>query len=194
MNRLLLFQPVDLLDVSLESERVRLQSISDAYAPEIFREFTEEITRYMYPAPPARIEETLAFIARVREGMQAGSDLGCAIRARESEEFLGCCGLHGKAAQRAPELGIWLKKGAHGHGFGREAIARLARWAWEQVDFDYLVYPVDRANVPSRRIPEFLGGTIFKEGLVPRMNGGSLDEVVYRIPRGALTQRFTSST
>ncbi len=38
---------------------------------------------------------------------------------RETGRFLGCAGLHELEAAR-PELGVWLKKSAHGNGFGRE--------------------------------------------------------------------------
>ena len=67
-----------------------------------------------------------------------------------------------------------------------EAIQTLTSWAVDTIDFDYAVYPVDRANIASRRIAEALGGTIFKERRVGTMSGGCLDEVVYRISYGTL--------
>jgi hypothetical protein len=47
--------------------------------------------------------------------------------------------------------------------------------------FDYLVYPVDRRNIPSRRIPESMGGEILEEKRVATMRGTELDEIVYRL-------------
>ncbi len=182
-NRFQFRQPVDLTTIRINGDRVSLCSIHEKYGQEIFEEFTEEITRYMNPSPPKNINEAFGFISRSREGMREGRDLVCAIVRRDTEEFLGCCGFHWGGAPSTPELGVWLKKGAHGNGYGREAIALLVSWAVQHIDFDYLTYPVDRANRPSRKIPEALGGTIFKEGKARRMNGGFLDEVVYRIPR-----------
>ncbi len=80
-------------------------------------------------------------------------------------------------------LGIWLKSGAHGNRYGREAINFLVQWTVENVDFDYLRYPVDRANIPSRKIAESLGGTVYEENRVETMSGGILDEVVYKITK-----------
>lgn len=177
---------VDLGGLHIEGDRVVLRSICEQYAHEIFSEFTEEITRYMSPSPARNIEETIAFISRIGEGMKKGRDLVCVILKKESGEFLGCCGFHGYALPATPELGIWIKKSAHGHRYGREAIKVLVDWALRTVQFESLVYPVDRANIASRKIPESLGGTIVRERMAKRMNGGSLDEVLYRIPREVL--------
>jgi len=38
-----------------------------------------------------------------------------------------------------------------------EAIQTLISWAAEHIDFDYAIYPVDKANAPSRKIAESLG-------------------------------------
>lgn len=178
--------PVVLSNLCINGNRLTLRSIEDAYAAEIFEEFTDEITRYMNPSPPKNIAETQAFISKTAEGMREGEDLVCVILKKHSEEFLGCCGFHGRCAPSAPELGIWLKKRARGNGYGREAIASLVGWAVQHVDFEYLTYPVDRANLPSRKIPESLGGSVFKEEKVRKMNGEFLDEVIYRIPRSVL--------
>ena len=173
--------PVDLTSLRIEGERIILLSITESCSPEIFKEFTPEITRYMFPRPAEKIEETLSFISGSLEGMLSGRDLVLVIKKKESGEFLGCCGLHGKGNPRTPELGIWLKKDAHGKKYGREAIRILTLWAVENIDFDYIMYPVDKANIASRKIPESLGGIIFEEKRVRTMSGGFLDEVVYKI-------------
>lgn len=173
--------PIDLTSLRLEGKRIILRSIQESDSAEIFKEFTAEITRYMFPKPPEKIEETLSFISESRQGMRAGWDLVLAITKKEDGEFLGCCGFHGRGKIKTPELGIWLKKGAHGHRYGREAIRTLTAWAVKNIDFDYAIYPVDRANIASRKIPESLGGVIIEEKQVQAMNGHYLDEVVYKI-------------
>jgi RimJ/RimL family protein N-acetyltransferase len=90
---------------------------------------------------------------------------------------------------RTPELGIWVKKAAHGHGYGREAITGLTGWAMQNLDFDYLVYPVDRRNLPSRRIPEALGGVIEAEYTMTNASGNLLEILEYRIHRSTLVAR-----
>lgn len=197
MKRFQTLKEIDLTSLCIDGKRLRLRSMHERYAEDILREFTEEIVRYMIPVPPKNIAEALAFISRTRDGMRDCRDLAFAILKSDTEEFLGVCGFHGHDTPETPELGIWIKKDAHGNGYGREAITMLVDWAIQNIGFDYLVYPVDRANFASRRIPESLGGAIFKERKAKRMNGEFLDEVVYRIsrsvlmhnPEGSLTNR-----
>lgn len=156
-------QPPDLLSVTIESERLRLVALSDKFEQDIFQEFTSEITLYMFPSPPKNIEETRSFIVENRRSMQAGNNLVFTILSKKKEEFFGCCGLHGEGKVRTPELGIWLKKSSHRNGYGREAIQTLVNWSRNNIDFDYFIYPVDRKNIASSKIPESLGGEIVGE-------------------------------
>jgi [ribosomal protein S5]-alanine N-acetyltransferase len=172
---------IDLLSLTIEGDRLRLVTISDEFEQDIFQEFTDEITIYMLPSPAKDIEETRSFIAKSRDAIAAGNNLQFAILSKTTEEFLGCCGLHGEEKIRTPELGIWLKKNAHGSGYGREAIHTLVNWSRKNIDLDYFIYPVDRRNITSRKIPESLGGKIIEEFTVETLTGKFLDEVVYKI-------------
>ncbi|MDH4022976.1 MAG: GNAT family N-acetyltransferase, partial [Gammaproteobacteria bacterium] len=164
--------------------RVRLVAISEVHTEEIFRNFTAGIARYMMPAPASEIAETRAFVSSALLGLDRGDDLQFVICRRGNDEFLGVCGLHGTRRPDEPELGIWLKAQAHGHRYGREAIAALRDWAEEHLEFRRLIYPVDRRNVPSRRVAEALGGKIVGERRVMSLGGAELDEVIYAIERG----------
>ena len=166
----------------IQGERVALYSIDDRFSKEIFFEFNSDITRYMMPKPARNIEETLTFISDSKRLMSLKQEIILVIVSNTTGEFLGCCGFHGRGKYSTPELGIWLKKSAHGHKYGMEAITTLAHWAAEQFVFEYAIYPVDKANVSSRNIAESLGGEVFKELQVTSMSGIELDEVVYKIP------------
>ena len=172
----------DLLSLTIEGERIRLKTISNKFDGDIFREFTDEITTYMLPSTSANIEETQNFIATSRQDVEAGYNLQFVVVSKTTEEFLGNCGLHGQGKVRMPELGIWLKKDAHGKGYGREAVYTLVNWSKNNIDLDYFIYPVDRRNTPSRKIPESLGGQIFEDYKVKTPTGKILDLVVYKIP------------
>lgn len=102
---------------------------------------------------------------------------------KPSGEFLGCCGLHGQANPKIPEFGIWLKKDAHGFGYGKEAIHGLYSWATQNLQAEYYIYPVDRNNIASRKIPESLGGVIINEYVDQGLAGNRLDNVVYKVPK-----------
>lgn len=170
----------DLLTLNITGDRLKLLPISERFAPDIYREFTDEVTTFMIPSPTSNIEETKNFIAASRDGMKAGYNLQFVIVSK-AKEFLGNCGLHGKNKVRNPELGIWLKKGASGRGYGREAIHTLVNWSRDNLDLDYFIYPVDRRNIASRKIPESLGGQIIEESEIVNQKGKTLDYLVYRI-------------
>jgi ribosomal-protein-alanine N-acetyltransferase len=174
--------PPNLLALDIHGERVRLVPVSNDYEQEIFAEFTATVTRYMMPKPAEKIEETQAFIHISRQTMLAGNNLQLVILRQQTGEFLGVCGLHGDENIRMPELGIWLKVSAHGHGYGREAITILVQWAQAHIDLDGFIYPVDRHNIASRKIPESLGGKVVKEVQVTSLSGHVLDEVIYEVP------------
>lgn len=180
-------------EVEISAERILLLPISEKYTREIFCNFTAEVTRYMVPQPGGRIEETLEFIKKSLEGMEREENLQFVIVDKKSGEFLGCCGLHGHGNPATPELGIWLKSAAHGNRYGKEAIMALVQWTDGHLQYDYLTWPVDRDNIPSRKIPEALGGEIFEEALCPRQAGGFLDVVIYRIYPGSGEKAFSLS-
>lgn len=167
---------------SINTNRLSLIPITRDHAPEIFCEFTKEITTFMYPKPADKIKETYQFIDGAIVKNNTGEQLQMVILNKETKEFLGCAGLH-DIKTRTPELGIWLKKSAHGFGYGQETIAGLESWAQKNLDFDYLKYPVDKRNIPSRKIPESLGGVIAAEFKQKNLFGDELDEVEYRIPK-----------
>lgn len=184
-------QKPDLLELVIEGERVRLVTISGKFEEDIFSEFTSDITRYMMPKPADDVAETRAFIADSLQGMKEGDNVQLVILRKDDDEFLGCCGLHGRGDVAKPELGIWLKHDAHGHGYGREAVHALVKWARENIRLEGFIYPVDKNNAPSRNIPVSLGGRVIGERVEYGQAGNRLDEVVYEIP--ASSQGFPSS-
>lgn len=171
---------MNLLNLEISTNRLLLQPLSMKYKEDVFWEFTLEITTYMYPCPAQDISETEVFIQEVIEDLADGIALGLVILKKESQEFLGCASLHDLTRPK-PELGIWLKKTAHGHKYGLEAITALKNWADENLYYQALLYPVDRVNIPSRKIPEALGGKIVREYNKLNMRGKNLNVLEYHI-------------
>ena len=169
--------------VAINAERIRLQAISRKFTEEIYQNFTPNITQYMMPAPPSERADTAAFVESALLGLDRRDDLNLVICLRDGGEFLGICGLYARGHPNEPELGIWLKKAAHGHGYGLEAITALKKWADSQLEYERLLFPVDRRNTPSRRIPEELGGRMIAEKKITSMSGTELDIVVFAIDR-----------
>lgn len=171
---------MDTSNITIETKHLRLEGITLKYQDDIFREFTEEITVHMFPKPAEKIEETIDFIETSIKENKQGSNFQIVILDKQSKEFLGCAGLH-HIDRKTPEFGIWLKKSAHGHAYGKEAIIALKEWADHNLDYEYLLYPVVEQNFPSKRIPEFLGGQMTREYDEVGMSGKKLHLLEYRI-------------
>jgi RimJ/RimL family protein N-acetyltransferase len=77
----------------------------------------------------------------------------------------------------SPELGLWLKESAHGHGSGREVVASPVVWGHTSLGKGCFNYPVAVQNIASRRIGDGLHGEIIGNRKNPKY-----DSVVYRIP------------
>lgn len=171
---------MNLIDVEIQTERLSLKAMDKSYISHIFNDFTKDITTYMYPQPSGNIKDSEQFVMSSIEGLQSGTNLQLVIIDKSSQEFLGCCGLH-QLNNNEPELGIWLKKSAHGHSYGLEAIKGIIDWTRTNMNYDHLKYPVDRQNLPSKRIPEYFKGKVVKEYILKNMEGKELDIVEYQI-------------
>lgn len=171
---------MNIFDTKIESERLVLVPITLDYADDIFRYFTDEVTKYMGPKPSSSIDETKAFISSSITTMTSGTNIQMVILLKDSNEFIGCAGLHD--INNIPELGIWIKMSAHGNGYGKEAIHAFYDWACRNIEFDYITYPVDKRNDASRKIPESLGGVVKKEYKHVNQSLFELDEVEYHVP------------
>lgn len=170
----------DLEVLKIESDRLILLPIALKFKADLFQNFTEEITILMFPKSPEQIRETEIFIEKSIEQRDNKTDLVLTIFKRENKEFLGNCGIH-RIDTDTPELGIWLKKSAHGNGFGKEAILSLKNWADLNLNYRYLLYPVDRQNIPSRKIPASFGAKIYRNYQQISQSGKVLDLLEYRI-------------
>ncbi|MBI2411985.1 MAG: GNAT family N-acetyltransferase [Deltaproteobacteria bacterium] len=173
--------PADFLATRIDGERIVLSPVSEEHAQDIFHEFTEDITRHMMPKPLSDMAHAYEFVDTCRKNMKAGLELVLAITKVDSGEFLGICAIHGNNDPQVPELGVWIKKSAHGKKLGKEAVRYLAEWAMKNLLFSYLIYPVDRDNIPSRKIAESLGGVVLEERVRKSMSGATLNEIVYKI-------------
>ncbi|MGV8146766.1 MAG: GNAT family N-acetyltransferase [Alkaliphilus sp.] len=167
-------------DIIIISERLKQIPICENFIGDIFENFTSEVTKYMYPQPSDNINNIVDFVRSSMEGVENGTNLQMVVLDKETNEFLGCSGLH-HIDRDNPELGIWIKKLAHNKSYGYEAVAAIIEWAKENIKYEYLKYPVDRRNYASKRIPENYGGKIAKKYKLNNTVGKELDIVEYWI-------------
>ena len=164
----------------IKTERLILVPVDERFIDDVFENFNESVNIYMYPAVAKNIDETKAVIDGFIEMREKKSDYVYAITLKSTGEFIGLAGLH-NLKNEAPELGIWTKKQAHGNHFGREAIGALLKLA-KEMGYKSAIYPVDRRNIASKKIPIFYGGILI-EGCeeVSTPDGRILEKVVYSI-------------
>ncbi len=173
-------EKLNLLDSRIETANLLLAPISPIYREDIFREFTEEIATHMFPQPSGDISVTDNFINNSLRDLAAGKDLQIVITDKQTGEFIGCGGLH-DVDTPTPELGIWIKKSAHGKKYGRETMAALKDWADTNINYDYLRYPVMPENIASRKIPESMGAKVYEEYDKANSRGVVRKIIEYRI-------------
>ncbi len=171
---------MNLFEIEIKTERLRLEPIELSHAEDCFKYMDNSVTTYMYPKPADDISETIAWINGARGKMKKGSNVQLVIINKTTGEFLGCAGLH-EVDLKTPEFGVWTKKDSHGNGYGREAITAIYNWACSNIEFDYIIYPVDKRNIASRKIPESLGGIVKKEYKEKNMAGVELYLLDYHI-------------
>jgi [ribosomal protein S5]-alanine N-acetyltransferase len=115
--------------------------------------------------------------------MDKGTDLPLLIRLTASGEFLGMATLQNVDTVE-PRLGIWLKEGAHGNGFGSEAGHAVLAWAARVRGAEFLRYPVVAGDIPSKRLAERLGGKKGDSRIHRKSTGVELKILDYRIATG----------
>jgi len=160
--------------IVIPSQRLQLIQFQIADAQEVFGCITPAIARFMPWEPPSWSE----YVARCEKRVQAPepNKFSFVIRRLDNRECLGMASFEG-ADSVSPELGLWLKEGAHGQGFGREVVAALVEWGHATFGKENFLYPVAVQNIASRRIAENLRGEIIGNLKKPKY-----DAVVYRIP------------
>lgn len=171
---------INLDQVQIETERLLLVPVTKDFAEDIFREFTPEITRHMFPRPSENIQYTLDYIRKATQECEQGESLHFAILKKDSKEYVGGAGAE-NINTHTPELGIWIKKSAHGQKYGKEVMVAVKAWIDAHFSYDYIRYPVVKSNLPSRKIAESLGGVVAKEYAGKNEAGELMDEVEYRI-------------
>jgi RimJ/RimL family protein N-acetyltransferase len=182
----------DALDVPdrLVGARILLRPFERGDVPELreaIEESREHIGRWLPWAQGHReVNETHDFAAKQRADWIRRADFGCGIFGRVDNRVLGGSGLHVHDwALRRFAIGYWLRVGATGHGYAREAVALLSRFAFDELGANRVVIVCDANNDMSRRVAEASGynfeGRHRRDRLDPR--GALRDTLVFAMLR-----------
>ena len=168
------------LPTIIETERLTIYPLEVKHTQDIYNNFNKEINTFMTSAPPKKLSDTEEFVSGAIKKNQDSKDFHVVFFNREGE-FIGGGSLS-HIDTSTPEFGVWVKKSAHGNKYGREAMTALKLWADQNIEYEYLKYPVAIQNIASRKIPESLGGIVKDEyKRMRRQTGKFLNCVEYRI-------------
>ena len=113
---------------------------------------------------PAMVDVMLSSVSRLfseRLSMEWG------IERRNDHKLIGTCGLHAfDLKSNSAEVGCMLARSAWGHGYMREALHEVIRYAFRELEITLLRADIDAPNRRSARLFSKLGfihqgGTIY---------------------------------
>ncbi len=173
----------DLRRTAIASERLSLNAFAPADATLVFAAIDRTMARFMVWDPPTSLEAFERTGADWLARMEKGADLPLLIRLAATEEFLGMATLQ-NVDTAEPRLGIWLKEGSHGTGYGREAGHAVLGWLHDVLRVEFVHYPVVAGDIPSKRLAEALGGRKGGSHTQRKAGGIELKVLEYRIDTG----------
>lgn len=136
----------------ISTPNLHWELLSKKYVQEIFKEFTDEVTKYLRASTPKAIEEEEEWIVKSQEKYKQWTAMGLLVTDTEGE-FIWCCEIMGLTTN-TPELGLWLKASARWKWYGKEMIGALIQRLENHKKFDYIIYRACKDNVGSRKIAE----------------------------------------
>ena len=178
--------------LELVTERLVIRSPTAADAPllcEAVAESIEELRPWMPWADHVpSLTEAEENCARAVKRFQDGEDFQVRFFLRETGLFLGGSGLH-RVDWSVPkfEIGYWVRRSHSGQGYVTETVAKLTRFAFEELAAERVEIRTSTRNVKSWRVPERLGFNL--EGILHsdmrNLDGSLRDTKVYAKTRDA---------
>jgi RimJ/RimL family protein N-acetyltransferase len=177
----------------LQTPRLVLREFAPQDADALALVLSDPETMRYYPAPydPAGVEQ---WIERNRKRYQQD---GVGLWAMElkktqgdTQEMIGDCGitLQQVEGESFYEIGYHLRRDLWGQGLATEAAIACRDWAFANLKTERLVSLIRPENLPSRRVAERNGMSVWKE-----VNWRGLPHYVYSIERASKSKNNLSS-
>jgi RimJ/RimL family protein N-acetyltransferase len=166
----------------LQTPRLLLRELTPQDADAVAQVLSDPETMRHYPAPYDRagVEQ---WIERNRQRYQNDGVGLWAMKLKQTEEVIGDCGilLQQVEGERFYEIGYHLRRDQWHQGLATEAAIACRDWAFAHLKTNRLISLIRPENLPSRRVAERNGMTVWKE-----VNWRGLPHCVYSIERGQL--------
>ncbi len=176
---------MDLTPVTLRGRYLTLEPIEERHAPGIFKAMQdEEVCRYLFWAPPTRIEETLALIREAQALMAKGVVIAFAQVWNETGEAIGSTRLLDiRPADRQVEIGsTFLARPYWRTPANTESKLLLLTYCFEKLGCVRVALKTDGRNARSQQAIERLGAV--REGTLRKhmnVRGYQRDTVYFSI-------------
>ncbi len=138
----------------LETERLLLRELQDSDESALFALRSDErVNRYIGRPAPKETAEVRAFIEKIRDGVSRNENLYWAITLNVDPALIGTiCLWNFSADKKNGELGYELFPGFQGKGIMNEAIGRVIRFAFDELNMEHLEAFTHRDNEASARL------------------------------------------
>ncbi|HEX8395070.1 MAG TPA: GNAT family N-acetyltransferase [Longimicrobium sp.] len=144
---------------TIACERLHLRWLTPDDVPALFTVFGDpEVCRYWSsPAMPA-LEDAAALRDQIVSLFAQRALFQWGVALRETDEVIGTCTLAGlDNAHRRASVGYALARAHWGRGYAGEVLARLVRFAFDDLDLHRLEADADPRNLASLRALERVG-------------------------------------
>ncbi|PAV30685.1 GNAT family N-acetyltransferase [Virgibacillus profundi] len=126
------------------------------------RESKQDLKKWLpFAQQEQTLEDTEANVREAHAKFLKREDLRLHIFHRETNEFIGCTGLH-RIDWEVPkfEIGYWIDSRQGGKGYITEAVQGITDFAFTNLKANRVEIQCDAKNLKSRRVPERLGYTL----------------------------------
>ena len=163
----------------LQTTRLLLREFTPQDADALALVLSDPETMRHYPAPYDRagVEQ---WIERNRQRYQDHGVGLWAMELKKAQQIIGDCGiiLQEVEGEHLYEIGYHLRRDFWGQGLATEAAIACRDWAFAHLKADRLISLIRPENLPSCRVAERIGMTVWKE-----VNWRGLPHCVYSIER-----------
>ena len=171
----------------ISTPRLQLELVSMKYVEEIFKEFTDEVTKTLRASTPKKIEEEAERVIRSQEKYKQWTDMNLVVTDTQGN-FIWWCGIM-HVNTPTPEIWLRIKQSERRKWYGKEMVWALIKRLETYKDFEYIVYRAQKGNMGTRKIVESFGWILQlnaegKENIFmePKFdNSSSFECVEYRI-------------
>jgi len=161
----------------LQTSRLTLREFEPEDSNALARVLSDAETMRYYPAPYGRVGVE-QWIASNRERYKEDGVGLWAMESKETRELIGDCGIIRQQVDgdHLYEIGYHLRRDFWHRGLATEAAIACREWAFQHLKTERLISLIRPENLPSRRVAERNGMTLWKE-----INWRDLPHYVYSV-------------